>query len=205
MKKVLLVGLLFLSLLLTSCSSLDVVQKDAIRAFSDVQNMMSIDSNGSEWQLESPDGTAVVNWNRAQIQIRVDSTPFVNAGLDISKLAYADENGIYFVEEFAVSESLGESAFDDFRDLVSVGRDNLSYHMEMDHYNIDVESATFEWAKNMNENNKDIVFVLDPKPLIAAGVDPDAVDGWVFEKVMMHVDGKVTEVDKLLKPFDLKS
>jgi hypothetical protein len=48
------------------------------------------------------------------------------------------------------------------------------------------------------------VFVLNPEPLIAAGVDPQKVEGWAFAKVEVHMDGKPTEVDKFLKPFDLK-
>jgi hypothetical protein len=56
----------------------------------------------------------------------------------------------------------------------------------------------------MAANDKDIVFVLNPDPWIAAGVDPNAVDGWAFAKVMVDVEGKPAEVDKILKPFDLK-
>jgi len=37
-------------------------------------------------------------------------------------------------------------------------------------------------------NDKDIVFVLNPEPLIAAGVDPKAVDGWVFARVPVEID-----------------
>jgi len=61
----------------------------------------------------------------------------------------------------------------------------------------------FEWAKDLSTNDKDIVFVLNPEPFLAAGVDPNDVEGWVFAKVPVDVDGKPAEVDKLLKPFDL--
>jgi hypothetical protein len=63
----------------------------------------------------------------------------------------------------------------------------------------------FEWAKDLSTNDKDIVFVLDPGPFIAAGVDPGRIEGWVFAKVpVMDASGKPVEVDKILKPYDLE-
>lgn len=47
--------------------------------------------------------------------------------------------------------------------------------------------------------------LLNPEAFINAGVDPSKVEGWVFAKVPVKDDnGKEIEVDKLLKPFDLK-
>lgn len=196
-------GLLIIASL-AACASLDVVQKDAVRAFSDVLNVRSADSNDGDWQFKAPDDTAVVNWDSARIQMVVDATPFVDAGLDLSKLDNADENGIYFAQEFKMLGGLGETSLSDFRKLVSAGRNKLGYHAEMDHYNIDLDGAMFEWAKDMSANDKDIVFVLNPEPLIAAGVDPENVDDWTYAQVPVMQDGKETQVYKFLKPFDLK-
>jgi poly-D-alanine transfer protein DltD len=58
----------------------------------------------------------------------------------------------------------------------------------------------------MKTNDKDIVFVLNPQPFIDAGVDPSALESWVFAKVeTMDDSGKKIEVDKFLKPFDVES
>jgi hypothetical protein len=69
----------------------------------------------------------------------------------------------------------------------------------------------FEWAKDMVANgydnsvqDKDIVFVLNPEPLIAAGVDPEKVEGWACAQVPIEENGKTIQVWKLLKSFDLK-
>ena len=69
----------------------------------------------------------------------------------------------------------------------------------------------FEWAKNLSTNSatgenqdKDIVFVLNPEPLIAAGVDPEKVEGWVYAQVAVEENGQTVEVYKFLKPFNLK-
>jgi hypothetical protein len=69
----------------------------------------------------------------------------------------------------------------------------------------------FEWAKDFSTNtvtkenqDKDIVFVLNPEPLISAGVDPAKVKGWSYGEVTVDMDGKQTEVYKFLKAADLK-
>jgi hypothetical protein len=78
--------------------------------------------------------------------------------------------------------------------------------MAMDHYGVSLgDGNLFEWAKDMNANDKDIVFVLNPEPFIAAGADPARVSGWVFDKVTVDDEnGKPVQVDKLLKPFEIR-
>jgi hypothetical protein len=58
-------------------------------------------------------------------------------------------------------------------------------------------------SDNSNQD-KDIVFVLNPEPLIAAGVDPEKVEGWAYAQVPVEENGETTQVWKFLKPFDLK-
>jgi hypothetical protein len=53
------------------------------------------------------------------------------------------------------------------------------------------------------DQDKDIVFVLNPEPLIAAGVVPENVEGWVYAQVPVEENGKTEDVWKFLKPFDL--
>jgi hypothetical protein len=49
-----------------------------------------------------------------------------------------------------------------------------------------------------------MVFVLNPEPFIAAGVNPNNIEGWAFAKVTVDDEnGKPVEVDKILKPFNL--
>lgn len=61
-----------------------------------------------------------------------------------------------------------------------------------------VNSATDE------NQDKDIVFVLNPEPLISAGADPEKVEGWVYTQVEVEENGKTEQVWKFLKPFNLK-
>jgi hypothetical protein len=84
-------------------------------------------------------------------------------------------------------------------------RPMIGYHAPLDHYGIGLgEGNMFEWAKDMAKNDKDLVFVLNPEPLIQAGVDPAKIEGWVFARVpVKDPSGKSIEVDKFLKPYDL--
>jgi hypothetical protein len=61
-------------------------------------------------------------------------------------------------------------------------------------------NGKFEFAKDYQNNDKDIVFVLNAAPLKEAGVDVEHVEGWVL-KTMTDENGN--DIDLLLKPFDL--
>ena len=82
----------------------------------------------------------------------------------------------------------------------------IGYHAALDHYGVSLGGGNiFEWAKDMDANDKDIVFVLDPAPFAAAGADTSRIYGWLLAKVTVDDEnGKPVQVDKLLKPFDLK-
>uniref|UniRef100_UPI003221A392 hypothetical protein n=1 Tax=Acetoanaerobium noterae TaxID=745369 RepID=UPI003221A392 len=139
------------------------------------------------------------------------SQPFINSGLDISKLP----EGAIYGDKIILGTDLSDekltyngeaTPLDSYKKIVEKSRDSIGYHAALDHYGIDLENGNmFEWAKDISTNDKDIVFVLNPQMFIDAGVNPQEVEGWVFAKVeTMDKDGKKIEVDKFLKPFDLK-
>jgi hypothetical protein len=90
--------------------------------------------------------------------------------------------------------------------MVHLKRGSIGYHGALDHYGVNLGNGNlFEWAKDLDKNDKDMVFVLNPEPFIRAGVNPNQVAGWVFAKVPVDDEnGRPVEVDKLLKPFDLR-
>lgn len=215
-----------ITLSLSACAGvsqqLDVVGKESVTSFGKVLDVMGDkitpdDMNGG-WSLSAPDDTVRFIWSKDystsplhDVMLEFDAQPFIDAGLDVSKLP---ENITFYEGKLMVGKKLGEdkleyssevTALASFEQIVNLYRDTIGYHTALDHYGIKLDDGNmFEWAKDMSTNDKDIVFVLNPQPFIDAGVDPDAVEGWVFTKVPVEEDGKSIEVDKLLKPFNLE-
>jgi hypothetical protein len=207
-----------------SCSKLDVVGNDSVRAFNEilksVPQLVSEDKSNGGWSLSAPDNSTRFFWSRNfaesplfDVMLEFDAVPFLAAGLAPSKLP---EN-FYFDSEsqsLIVGTKLGTEQLQyngeatplaSYQQIVKLKRGSIGYHGQLDHYGISLENGNmFEWAKNINANDKDIVFVLNPDPFIAAGADPAKIDGWAFAKVTVDDEnGKPVQVDKLLKPFNL--
>ncbi len=226
MKKLIIIGLvLSLAVSLAACQATDVVAKYAVTSFETVLNKIpdkiTYDEAKNGWSLTSPTGERFI-WgkdfsreNTPDIMLEFDSEPFINAGLDVNKLPKdtylydGNTNKLMVIselgsEKFTYNEE--EKPLDSFKKIVETHRDNIGYHAALGHYGVSLGNGNmFEWAKDINTNDKDIVFVLNPQPFIDAGADPGKVEGWAFAKVpVMDEKRKTVEVDKLLKPFDLK-
>jgi len=159
--------------------------------------------------------------------LELDAKPFLDAGLDPNKLP---ENYFYYQGEMMgdmsndmlmVGTKLGNDRLSyrgsptplaAYEQIVEKYRSSINYHTSLDHYGVKLgDGNMFEWAKDLSTNSstgenqdKDIVFVLNPEPLAAAGVDPEKVEGWVYAQVPVEENGQTTNVWKLLKPFNLK-
>jgi hypothetical protein len=213
---------LVLSAAALSCGKLDVVGTDSVRSFEKVlrqvpQAVTADDANGG-WSLAAPDNSARFIWSRNyaesplwDVMIEFDAAPFIDAGLDPAKLPgnFSFRSGKITVGTKLGTEELkypGEvSPLASYEQIVKLKRTAIGYHMAMDHYGVNLGGGNlFEWAKDMTANDKDMVFVLDPAPFIAAGAEPSRIEGWAFAKVTVDDEnGKPIEVDKILKPFDL--
>lgn len=209
--------------ILTACGQADVVGKTAVTSFDSLVNKLgdqvSLDESKNAWILLSPTGESLelsrdFSSDNADAVVEFDAAPFVNAGLDVSKLpqdqyVYDSATGRirmpyeFSQDEFTFTDST--TAADTFQQIVDTNRTIIGYHAQLDHYGISLGNGNmFEWAKDMDKNDKDLVFVLDPQPFIDAGTDPAKTEGWVFGKVKVdNGKGKMVEVDKLLKPFEL--
>jgi len=209
---------------LSACAQADVIGKTAVTSFETLLNKtednVSFDEGTNHWVLVSPTGERF-EWskdfssNNPDASVSFEAAPFVAAGLSIDKLPLGQyiydqsTDKIIMPYEFsqdAFSYSGDATPLDTFKQIVKTNRKIIGYHAALDHYGLSLGNGNmFEWAKDMSKNDKDIVFVLNPQPFIDAGVDPAKVEGWVFGKVKVKNDkGKMVEVDKLLKPFDLK-
>ena len=197
-----------------------------------IPDNVTADEMNAGWSLVAPDGSVRFIWSEDysksplhDVMLELDAEPFLNAGLNPSELpdnyAYyeAEMSGMSGDKMLMVGTKLGENdkasetptALSSYELIVNKYRDSINYHNTLDHYGVKLGNGNmFEWAKDMKTNgydnsnqDKDIVFVLNPEPLIEAGVDPEKVEGWVYAQVPIEEDGKTTQVWKLLKPFDL--
>lgn len=207
---------------LAACAESDVVGTESVDSFNKVlkeipDNITTDELNGG-WTLTAPDDSARFIWSKDyssgtphDVMLEFDAKPFIDAGLDVSKLPA----GMIIEDKIMVGTALGdeELTYDgeitplaSYEKIVELKREQIKYHADLDHYGIDLgDGNVFEWAKDMETNDKDIVYVLNPQVFIDAGVNPENVEGWIFAKVkVMDEDGKPIEVDKFLKPFDLK-
>lgn len=207
---------------LTACQKTDVIGQYSKTSFEALVNKLGdnvkADTPTRSWYLVSPGGERFA-WGKGvngatNATMEFDATPFINAGLDTTKLptdlyGYDKANNKLVITRALVSPKAGAepdaNAASSFAQIIDANREAIGYHAKLDHYNIDLgDGNMFEWAKDMSKNDKDMVFVLNPQPLIAAGVDPAKVTGWVFAKVeVMDQNGKPVQVDKFLKPYDL--
>jgi hypothetical protein len=214
LRKILRVGAA--ALVLAACGQLDVISAGAAAAFEKTLEALPAGENGGRWELAAPDDSAKFIWIRDQgaapgydAYIELNAAPFVAAGLDVKLLPEGVLAGDKLVFGVGLPEgpASGETApFASFQRIVRIKPELFGYHAALDHYGIDLGGGNmFEWAKDMSVNDKDIVFVLNPEPFIAAGADPAKIGGWAFAKVpVMDAEGGKIEVDKILKPFDLK-
>ncbi len=226
MKKILILAtVMAVVFIFTACQGTDVVGEVAKTSFeaviSAVPDKVTSDEEYNAWSLEAPTGEKFL-WSKdfsaqgqPDLMLDFDAKPFVDAGLDISKLP----TNIYEYDEMMniimVYAEIGNQPFEykgeatpmeSFNRIVEKHRDIIGYHEKLDHYGVALGYGNmFEWAKDMSTNDKDIVFILNPQPFIDSGVDPTKVEGWIFTKVeVMDEKGKPIQIDKFLKPFNLK-
>ncbi|MDR1134560.1 MAG: hypothetical protein LBL49_00030 [Clostridiales Family XIII bacterium] len=199
-----------------------------------IPDRIAADEMNVGWALSAPDDSVRFIWSEDfsksplhDVMLEFDAEPFIGAGLDPDKLPdnYAFYEGAAMdgagSKMLMVGTKLGDgkpayssdpTALAAYEQIVGKYRDAINYHTSLDHYGVKLgDGNMFEWAKDMQINaydnsnqDKDIVFVLNPEPLIAAGADPEKIEAWTYAQVAVEENGKTEQVWKLLKPFDLK-
>jgi hypothetical protein len=203
MKKIIL--LLSLLIFIAGCTSTDVVKREAQSSFEEILAVDTVESSvmdgyahiiiadGYHFDLTlNPQSTS------EDVIMAVMAMPFLDAGLDITKLPsnMRIKDDMLLITFEGIKGSMTYDAKGQMNSLLTNNRTLLGYHAELDHFGIALGDHKFEWAKNMATNDKDAVFILSADVLREAGVNVEAVEGWIFTTM----DG----MDLLLKPIDLK-
>jgi hypothetical protein len=208
------------SLSLIGCAATDVVGAKAVSSFKAIvdasKDRVSYSAEDGAWSLSSPGGDEIMlSTQMPDAEISLDAAPFLAAGLDVAKLPgsgalkYELEEGRLMLHFELGAKKFAAAAKDSieasFAELVRTERARIDYHEKLDHFGIKLgEGNMLEWAKDMGSNDKDLVLVLNPEPLIAAGLDPSKAAPWSYAKVESKDDsGKTVFADKLLRAYNL--
>jgi len=213
-KKILNLALLAAAAAIMAGCALDVIATGSVSALDMALGELSgnVTFDGDVLSIASPDGDARFvlrkDWSGdLDALLAVNADPLLAAGLDASRLpeGYLLEDGTLYV-----GRDLGDGALEGdaplalYKALIARRPDALGFHAAMGHFGIDLGGGMFEWAKNLGASDKDVVYVLNPDPLVTAGLDPEAVDGWVYAQIeTMDAYGAKISAYKLLKPFDI--
>jgi hypothetical protein len=214
----------------SGCQALDVIGRRSVSSLAAVVDALPQTPQLNEegfWELAAPDSSAALLLPLepgGQAALVTNAAPFEAAGLRPDKLPEgmsltdagrlrieaepfegAGRRGLPARDTDSAQLAAQESLLARYAELVRLDPERIGYHSAMDHFGINLGGGNMlEWAQDLKSGDKDLVFVLDPAPLKQAGVDVENIEGWVFAPVEVMKDGKMVEVDKLLKPFDLK-
>lgn len=200
--------------ILSGCSAADVVLKYSPGSFDNIlkafPNIVTDTTKTDHYYNLTVDGATTLKVSHDydltgtnDIEIVTPLKPFVDAGLDVSKLTEGyliDGDNFILTADYGKGKGMQETITDSLFQSVKYDRKMLTYHQLLDHYGIKLLKGKFEYAKDYTNNDKDIVFVIAAKPLADIGVDVQNIEGWVF-KTMKDTDG--SDIDVLLKPYDL--
>lgn len=200
--------------ILSGCSAADVVLKYSPESFDKIlkefSDLVTDTTTTDHYYNLTVDGDTVLKVSHDydltganDIEIVTPLKPFVDAGLDVSKLTagyLVEGDNFVLTADYGKGNGMQDNVTDSLFESVKFERKMLTYHEELDHYGIKLLNGKFEYAKDYSTNDKDLVFVIAAKPLADIGVDVQNIEGWVF-KTMKEPDG--SDMDVLLKPYDL--
>ncbi len=205
---------------LTVTGSMDIIGRWSVPAFEAALKAMpagvSEEPVYGGWSINAEDSSAKFIFRSTtaakegyDLTFVIDAAPFIAAGADLGRLPGASvaEGKIYLGKDLAdaIDGSAAEGPAEAYEALLKANRSGIKYHAEMDHFGISLGGGNmFEWAKDLDSNDKDIVFVLNPEPFREAGADLSAIEGWTLAKIsVMDELGRMVPVDKLVKAIDL--
>lgn len=218
MKKIIPIAALFALTvsILAGCTATDVVLKYSPDSFKNIVdkylNLVTDNTLTDHYYYLTVDGETTLKISHDyeltgsdDILIETPLKPFVDAGLDVSKLGdgYKVANDMFYLTaDYGNGAGMKDTITDSLFEGVTNNRSVLTYHQSLDHYGIKLTAGKFEWAKDYTTNDKDIVFVIKAQPLKDLGVDVNNISGWTFTTVQ---DADGSNVDVLLKAYDLDS
>ena len=196
------------AIMLSANPKLDVVANYAVESFKSLGEEIGL-SGGNEriYDVYSPDGTEVFSYGES-VMLTIDTGWFVKAGFDPDKFggeaAVGDSRFTITSNHVEGVDMANENdIFDTFENVLRSNRHALEYHMDHDLFELHLGGGNaYRWAKDWRANTRGMTFVLNPQPLIEAGLEAENLEGWTFASInMMHGPERGQTVPRLLKNY----
>ena len=198
------------AIMLSANHKFDVVANHAADSFKSLGEEIGLSGHGGPlYEVFSPDGTEIFSYGES-VRLTVDIGWFKAAGFDPEKFggeAAADDSRLTIISNQVKGVDIAyvnaRGAFDVFETVLRSNRHALEYHMDHDLFELHLgRGNTFRWAKDWRTNTRGMTFVLNPRPFIEAGLDPENLAGWSFANVnIMYGPKKGQTVPRLLKNY----
>ena len=193
---------------LSANPKVDVVANYAVESFRSLGEEIGLSGNDERlYDVYSPDGTEVFSFGES-VRLTIDTGWFAKAGFDPDKFggeAAVEDSRLTIISDHVegVAAANGDNIFDTFEKVLRSNRHALEYHMDHDLFELHLGGGnTYRWAKDWRTNTRGMTFVLNPKPLVEAGLETENLEGWTFANInMMHGPEKGQTVPRLLKNY----
>jgi hypothetical protein len=182
---------IMLAVNLTACSpTLSKKEQESVNSFGVILNTFPVENEDGWYQLTAPDGGAKFVYSNDCAWLAVDTAPFIAAGLNVETLDNISET-VFYEKDMGfrlpawdmLNLNIKDTALEQFKADIrhfQIVETDYTYRINFtDDNNTRIDSAVFEWAKAPSEICA-FVFTLNAEPLIAAGVDPEKVEGWDY-------------------------
>lgn len=160
--------------------------------------------------------------NKADFAMVLLADPLVEAGLDIEKLdknvwlfepAGKDDMGEdmpnRLIKPYNVSDKkeIGNGSEDSMRRLLKADTSMIKYNEQQQNYSLLLGNGNeVQWTEELGKNDADMIFVLEAKPLVDAGLDINKLDGigWTFREASKDNADAGQNPDQIVKIFDIQ-
>ena len=189
------------AIMLSDNRQLDVVARYAAASFLALGQEPEVTlDDGWPYVVRSPGGAEQFSYGE-NVRLIIAAAPFIAAGLYTDRL---EEGGIiaenYYLIFTSEDAAGAQSADNTIEALINSNRRNIHYHMEHDLFELELDGHAFRWARDTQKNTLGMAFVLDPEPLIQAGLDPHALEGWSLVDITLN-HGRGNTVPRLIKNY----
>ena len=193
---------------LSANPKLDVVANYAVESFESLGEEIGLRGGNEQlYDVYSPDGTEAFSYGES-VRLTVDPVWFIAAGFDPDKFggeAAVEDSRLTIISDHVegVVVTNDDNIFDTFEKVLRSNRHALEYHMDHDLFELHLGGGnTYRWAKDWRTNARGMTFVLNPQPLVEAGLEIENLEGWTFANInMMHGPERGQTVPRILKNY----